>query len=333
MQARSSTKGDPLLPPPPGAPYYDSAMDTWVLSRHADVSTALREPRLRPTGPRSDKRSHGEDPIIQARVRAETLAALSPAKLSAWQAEVRRLLCVLVDELPRDRPVDIVHELAEPGCLAIAVLVTGADPLKAQHLGDLARKVSAGTSDAKAANAELAQYFQNAPIPMSGPAFVALSQTLPRFLANAWLALLRHPAELARLDTDANLLPKAIEELLRYAGVAQKLSRQAGVDIELAGIRIPEGERLRLMLASANRDPTQFPEPNRLDLTRNAAGHVGLGAGMHSCAGGALVRMAAGVATGVFVENIAAADIRNPVEWRGGSGFRSAASLYVLLRR
>ena len=88
-----------------------------------------------------------------------------------------------------------------------------------------------------------------------------------------------------------------------------------------------------LMLASANRDPEQFPDPDRLDITRAAAGQIALGAGPHSCVGASLIRMAAAVATGAFVSRFDTAMRGTSIEWRGGSGFRWAASLQVLLRR
>lgn len=162
-----------------------------------------------------------------------------------------------------------------------------AQSLDCEPLADLARQVSAAAAEptdsllqsaAVAASTELEIKLQGG-MPMRTPAFVALSQTLPCFLANAWLALCRHPSELARLRAEPVLMPRAIEELLRYAGLARTLFRLATEDIDLGGIRIAEGERVRLMLASANRDPAQFPDPDRLDFTRRSAGQLALGAG------------------------------------------------------
>jgi cytochrome P450 len=152
-------------------------------------------------------------------------------------------------------------------------------------------------------------------------------------LANAWLALFRHPSELARLRAEPVLMPRAIEELLRYAGLARTLFRLATEDVDLGGIRIAEGQRVRLMLASANRDPAQFPDPDRVDFTRRPTGQLALGAGPHSCVGAFLIRMAATVATDAFVRNFVEADMNGPIEWRGGSGFQSPASLYASIHR
>lgn len=323
------------------APYFDSSRGAWVLSRHADVVAALREPRLRlKSEVKEDRREIGNS-SLPSRVRLNTLAALSATKLAEWQTQIKPLAYKLIDRLPGERPLDIIREFAMPWSLAAAVIVTGADTDRAEHLAGLARQVSIATANpadsslqaaAREANAELKESLKSSTIPNGGEAFIALSQTLPCFLSNAWLALLRHPAELARLRSDPDLMPQAMEELLRYAGLTRKVSRRAMAVVTLGGISIAEGARVMLMLASANRDPEQFPNPDRLDLTRRAAGHVAFGTGAHACAGAPLIRMAASVATRTFIERFSEAAPGDSVEWSGGSVFRWAASLPVILR-
>ncbi|MGI9074958.1 MAG: cytochrome P450 [Bryobacteraceae bacterium] len=333
---------DPLSPPPPVAPYRDPSREAWVLSRYADVLAAFREPRLQLGRGRNEDSPEISDPSLQLRVRIETLAAFSAANLARWQLQVERLAFALIDQLPDSRAVDIVQEFARPLSLATAIIVTGANPTDSERLGELAGQVSLAAADPSnsalqhnviAADMELERSLQNSPIPMGGPAFVALSQTLPCFLANAWLTLLRNPSELARLRNQPNLMPRAIEELLRYAGVAHKVSRHAVAPVTLGNISIEQGGRVILMLASANRDPEQFSVPDRLDLTRRIAGHVAFGVGPHSCVGAFLIRTMAALATRVFIERFAESQSNEPIEWHGGSGFRWAASLYVFLRR
>ena len=167
---------------------------------------------------------------------------------------------------------------------------------------------------------------------MGEPAFVALSQTLPRLLANAWLALVRHPDEYARLRAHPDLMPGAIEELLRYAGIVRRVFRRATANVDLGGVRIAEGDLAVLMLASANRDPEQFPDPDRLLLARPVTSHVALGTGRNSCVGAMLIRMAASVATGALAAKFAEATFSSVGGWRTGSGFCFPASVYVTLR-
>jgi Cytochrome P450 len=98
--------------------------------------------------------------------------------------------------------------------------------------------------------------------------FLGTSQTLPAFLSNAWLALLRHPTEYVRLRAEPYLMPRGIEELLRYANIVHTLLRQATADLELGGVSIRRGEHIILKLDAANRDLAHVSEPDRLDLNR-----------------------------------------------------------------
>jgi cytochrome P450 len=320
-------------------PRFDAAQSAWILSRYADVLAALREPRLWPVSARSAGNPEIPDEAAQSRVRSETTAALSPTILTEWQRQIEPLASEMVTGLPVDRAVDLVSEFAEPWSLKVAAIVTGPDPATCERMVECARDVSAASADpdnaelqsrAATSKPELDRSFTQGPEKLRGPTFVALSQTLPRLLGNMWLALLQHPAELKRLQAQPDLLPSAIEELLRYAGLTQTLYRRATANIALAGVSIAEGQRVILQLAAAHRDPARFSEPDRLDITRRDSAHFTLGAGPHSCVGAPLIRMAATIATSAFVQRFSTAKLDGPVEWSGGSGFRSPASLRVI---
>jgi hypothetical protein len=163
--------------------------------------------------------------------------------------------------------------------------------------------------------------------------FLGTSQTLPAFLSNAWLALLRHPTEYARLRAEPYLMPRAIEELLRYANIVHTLLRRATADLELGGVLIRRGQRVILKLDAANRDPAQFSEPDRLDLNRRLTSQVVLGAGPHSCLGASVVRIAVSTATRAFVQNFVQAKLCSTVEWHTDPMVCFPVSLNVLLRR
>jgi cytochrome P450 len=331
-----------MTPPRPRAAYFDPEKSAWVLSRFPDVWAALRHPHLWPVGGKREIQSDTRDDAGRLKQRAAMLDALSAARLEAWRPGVESLTHNALDRLPTDRAVDLVGEFALPWGLALAVLVTGADPADSQRLSDLSRRVFAATgassedaalrADAAASTAELGRIFETGPIPMGEPTFVALSQTLPRLLANAWLALLRHPAEFARLRAHPQLMPGAIEELLRYAGIVRRVFRRATADVDLGDVRIAQGDLAILMLASANRDPEQFPHPDRLLLARPVASHVALGTGRNGCVGAMLIRLAASVATSALTTTFAEATYDKVGGWRTGSGFCFPASVYVTLR-
>jgi hypothetical protein len=156
---------------------------------------------------------------------------------------------------------------------------------------------------------------------------------MPCILGNAWFALIKHPKEWSLLHQEPGLMEQAVEELLRYAGLVRTLSRTATVDMDLNGTLIRQGERIILRIIAANRDHERFSKPNQLDLTRRDGGHVALGAGPHSCVGASLIRMAAVTITEPLLQRYAAANFARPVDWQGGSVFRSPRSLWVCLTR
>ena len=134
------------------------------------------------------------------------------------------------------------------------------------------------------------------------------------------------------LQLDAvTLVEQAIEELLRYAGLVRILTRTAATDIDLNGALIRSGERIILRIVAANRDPERFAHPNQFDLARRDAGHLTLGAGPHACVAANLIRLAAIAITRPLVQGFASANLSRPIDWQGGSGFRSPKSLWVHL--
>jgi cytochrome P450 len=125
---------------------------------------------------------------------------------------------------------------------------------------------------------------------------VAGNETTTNLIGNAVLALLAHPAELARLRAHPELLPSALEEVLRYASPVQMDPRRATRPVELRGHRIEPGELVVCWLGSANRDEEIFPEPERFDIARTDNRHLAFGFGPHYCLGANLARLEAEVA-------------------------------------
>ncbi|MFI9384285.1 cytochrome P450 [Kutzneria sp. NPDC052558] len=110
-------------------------------------------------------------------------------------------------------------------------------------------------------------------------------------MGNGALALLRHPAQLAFLRSNPDQAPAATEELLRYDSPVQFVSRVAVADTEVAGHTVLAGEIVSMVLGAANRDPNAFPDPDRLDLTRQSGRLVSFGQGIHFCLGAPLARL------------------------------------------
>ncbi|MFC4907546.1 cytochrome P450 [Actinomadura gamaensis] len=129
---------------------------------------------------------------------------------------------------------------------------------------------------------------------------VAGYETTMHFISNGIVALLTHPAQLARLRDDPDLMPRAVEELLRWCDpVLGGHFRYATEDVEIGGETVAKGEAVMPIITGADYDPRVFDDPHRLDLAREGRrdqSHLGFGHGVHFCLGAALARQEAAVA-------------------------------------
>ncbi|MGW3040409.1 cytochrome P450 family protein [Kitasatospora sp. NPDC001159] len=118
-------------------------------------------------------------------------------------------------------------------------------------------------------------------------------------IGNGVHALLLNPDQRALVENDPTLLPAAVEEFLRFdPSLFLTNVRMSGAPTTVAGVDIRKGQPVLLSLGAANRDPEQFPNPDKLDITRDTTGHLAFGYGIHRCLGAPLSRMEAGVAIG-----------------------------------
>ncbi|MFI9402755.1 cytochrome P450 [Nocardia sp. NPDC052316] len=129
---------------------------------------------------------------------------------------------------------------------------------------------------------------------LTGIAFLLLlagHETTANMVALGTFALLEHPDQLAELRADPELVPDAVEELLRYLSIADIFYRYATEDIELGGETIRAGSTVVVSLLAANHDPRRFDNPDALDIRRKARGHLSFGHGIHTCLGQQLARI------------------------------------------
>ncbi|WP_326611258.1 cytochrome P450 [Streptomyces scopuliridis] len=165
-----------------------------------------------------------------------------------------------------------------------------------------------------------------APDELLGMAFLLLvagHETTVNLLSSAVHLLLRHPDQLAALRADPGLLEGAIEETLRYEPSAQIAAyRYTAEPVTLAGTPIPQGERVVLSLAAANRDPARFADPERFDIRRDPAvnrAQLAFSHGIHHCLGAPLARLEASVALPALLDrfpDLALDDATAAPEWR-----------------
>ncbi len=155
---------------------------------------------------------------------------------------------------------------------------------------------------------------------------VAGHETARNLIANSVLALAKNPAQMQLLRDQSGLLKSAIEELLRYTGPVQKLTRWTKEDLTIGGYAIPRATLVVGLIGAANRDPACFPDPHRLDLRRSPNPHLAFGRGSHACLGRPLALRETSIA---LDELIRATGLIEVVEyrWAPNASMRSLASL------
>ncbi|MFF1398458.1 cytochrome P450 [Streptomyces sp. NPDC058287] len=156
--------------------------------------------------------------------------------------------------------------------------------------------------------------------------------TTVNLIGSGIAALLAHPDQLQMLRDDPELLPGAIEEFLRHDGpVNPGIARFAREDVTIAGVAIPRGATVLIASAIADRDPAQFPDPDRLDITRQDNAHLAFGHGIHYCLGAPLARLEGQIAVGAVLRRLPHLRLAVPpseLRWRAG-GLRGPEQLPV----
>ncbi len=120
---------------------------------------------------------------------------------------------------------------------------------------------------------------------------IAGNETTTKLIGNMTYQLGQHPEQHRRLRDDPTLIPNAVEEVLRYESSTHMMARTLTRDVTLHGRTMPHGKKVALILASANRDERQWPQPERFDVGRDTSGTLAFGLGVHHCLGASLARL------------------------------------------
>jgi pimeloyl-[acyl-carrier protein] synthase len=155
-------------------------------------------------------------------------------------------------------------------------------------------------------------------------------ETTTNLIGNGLLTLFRNPEAREQLTDNPELLPSAVEELLRYESPSQHTGRIAPADVEMGGHVIHKGQAVLAVMAAANRDPDRFPDPDRLCLTRPDNHHRAFGWAAHFCFGAPLARIEAQIAFGTILRRLTNLQLKtDSPKWRFNLGLRGLVELPV----
>jgi cytochrome P450 len=275
----------PFQPSLPAAPCFDAARNAWILSRYADVSAALRETSLCQATANNQPTTPDEN-TQHSRLAADVQADIARMSTEEWRTQMDETLSSLIQQAKPRSYVDLVREIIHPWATTMLVNLNGGRAFHSRRLAQISERLFYGptaeeespqsddelTQRRSASEAELNRMLDDRQLMLSKSMFFGLTQTLPSFLAKAWLALLEHPDQIAKLVDDPKSMSNATEELQRYAGVVHTLYRRSTRDLRIGDIDVKEGQLVILELDSANFDPEKFEYSDRMDVTRRATG-------------------------------------------------------------
>ena len=163
---------------------------------------------------------------------------------------------------------------------------------------------------------------------------LAGNETTTNLIGNGMLALGSDPQQMQKLIREPQLMPCAIEEMLRYDCPVQSTARYPKIDVTIDGVQLKANMITFVMVAAANRDPEQFPNPDTFDITREPNDHLAFGEGIHYCLGASLARMEGAIAIGAALARFPGLHILNPEQqfaYKGSYFLRGLAELPMAL--
>jgi cytochrome P450 len=331
----------------------------------------LRE-QLRVEIPRRGVSMLDRDPPDHTRLRRLVSKAFTPRAVEALRPRITALVEEMLDAAEVQRRVDLVDALAFPLPFTVIAEMLGTPPADHERIRqltgtvvrslepvadpDLARAIVAADNELITIAADMIAWKRANPagdlltalinaedggdvlddeelIAQTLLLYIAGHETTVNLIAGGALALLRHPAQLARLREDPALIGNAVEELLRYDSPVQASRRITLEPVSVSGVAIPAGSFVMASLGSANRDESFWgPDAAGLRLDReNARQHVSFGAGPHHCLGASLARLEASIALARLVTRFPGLALDGDVTWNGRINLRGPAHLPVTL--
>lgn len=309
------------------------------------------------------------DPPAHTRIRSLAAAAFTPSRVEVLRSHIREIVTTLLDKVTQSGRMDVIADFAEPlPCIVTAemlgVPVADHRQLKfwsqdfAEMLGNFQHNPDRVPRILKSTE-EMTSYFrshmradtlrpdglvrslmdaeiqgdrltEDEVIANSIVTMVGGQETTTNLIGCGLLSLLRNPEQLAKLRAHPELMTSAVEELLRYESPSQHTARLAPEDTEIGGKPIRKRQAVMAVMAAANRDPERFPDPDRLDITRQDNRHLAFGWGGHFCFGAPLARIETQIAFTELIRRFPTWTLEpGPLVWRTNLGLRGLTALPV----
>ncbi len=307
-----------------------------------------------------------QDDPNHARLRALVHRAFTPARIEGFQARIQTIANELLDAVEARGRLELIEDFALPLPLTAISELLGVSPADRQRFRRLAQVVVLPPTPVNAIRLLPAMWLlirflrellaerrrnpkddlltalveveegnerlsEDEAVAMVVLLLTAGHETTVNLISSGMWALLQHPEKLEWLRKRPEEIKPAVEELLRFTNpVETATERYAAEDFTLHGTRIRRGEMVLAVLASANRDPSQFTRPDELDLTRKPNRHLTFGQGIHFCLGAPLARMEGQIAINLLLQRLPDLRLAVPAEklrWRGTPVVRGLAAL------
>jgi cytochrome P450 len=305
----------------------------------------------------------GMDPPRHTRVRALVAKAFSPRTVERLEPRIREIVAGLLDEVgARGMPADLVPLLAGPLPIMVICELLGVPDADRAQIREWAgvliaetaytrEEIASAIGQVDAYLAKLIAQRREDPDDALISALIAVNdqgrhlsaselvsnvqlllmaghETTASQIGNCLVTLFQHPDQITLLRDHPELLPRAVDELLRDSKLTSStLPRVATQDTTVGGAAIRAGEAVIPLIATANRDPSAFPDPHRFDITRTSpAPHLGFGHGPHYCLGAQLAKLELHVTIGALFTRfptLRPAISLNDLDWKEGLSTRS----------
>ncbi len=330
----------------------------WIVTRFDEAVRVLKDARFTVDASASDtlagsgsvgffggRSMISVDGADHTRLRGLVSRAFTPRYIETLRPGIQRIADALLDRVQARGTMDLVQEYGYPLPITVICDMLGVPHDQRDHLLEgsafitdlLAEKRRYPGDDLlgqlvrmEAAGDHLDEQELRA---MIGLLIFAGHETTANLISIGVLTLLDHPEVLARLRADPDLIPAAIEELLRFNGpVHTPAPRFAREDLELAGQRIRRGDLVLVALGSVNHDEAAFTDPESLDIARALSRHIAFGQGAHFCLGAPLARLEGDIALRTLLRrmpDLRLAAARDSIEWRGDVSLRGVTALPV----